>query len=321
MQVAFIDVGQGDAALVRSPSGTSLLIDGGPPEAGPRVIEELRRSGVEQLDWMLGSHPHSDHIGGLVDVLREVPVKQVLDPGFSHGTALQRTYLELIKDRGAKLVRARSGQTYDLGDGARLEILAPEEPLIKGTDSDANNNSIVARLVFGRTRFLFTGDMEEAERERLLQSHPPAELQSDVLKVSHHGSHNGTDPAFLRAVQPRYAVISLAKRNDYGHPHQEAMDALESLRIPILRTDQQGTIRFTSDGTEVRTTSAPIPATPPPSRSAAPAVKAAFIGNSESHVYHSPTCGSLPDADKRVNLASAAAAKKAGYRPHRACVK
>jgi competence protein ComEC len=317
LQVTFIDVGQGDAALVRSPSGASLLIDGGPPDAGPRVIVELRRSGVERLDRVLGSHPHSDHIGGLVDVLREVPVQQVLDPGYNHGTALQRTYLQLIKDKGAKLVRARSGQTYDLGEGARLEILAPEEPLIKGTESDANNNSIVARLVFGRTRFLFTGDMEERERERLLQSHPPPDLQSDVLKVAHHGSHNGTDSEFLRAVQPRYAVISLAKGNDYGHPHQEAMDALEALRIPILRTDQRGTIRFTSDGTVGRTGGAP----PPAPRAAAPAVKAAFIGNSESRVYHSPTCGSLPDADKRTTLASAAAAKKAGYRPHRACVK
>jgi competence protein ComEC len=319
LQVAFLDVGQGDSSLVQVPGGVSVLVDGGPPDAGPRVIQAMRQAGVRKVDWMIGSHPHADHIGGFIDVLREVPVARALDPGYNHGTSTQKTYLTLLRERGVKTTLARAGQTYDLGSGARLEILAPQAPLLKGTDSDPNNNSIVARLVFGNSRFLFTGDMEEDERARLLKSVSPPALRAEVLKVAHHGSHNGTDPVFLEAVEPRYAVISLAKGNDYGHPHKEALEALKAQEAEILRTDERGTLVFTTDGKSLKLRTGVSSTGGGPGQT--PTGVGKVIGNRSSKVYHSPTCGGLPEPEKRVPFGNAREAQQAGYRPHRACIR
>lgn len=320
LRVHFLDVGQGDAAWVQVPGGVNVLVDGGPSGAGPKVIAALKAGGVTRLDWMVGSHPHEDHIGGLVDVLRDLPVSQALDPGYNHGTALQRTYLELFKTKSVKAARARMGQTYELGGGSRLEILAPRDPLLTSTKADANNNSIVMRLVHGQTRVLFTGDMENAERERLLKDAKPEQLRSQVLKVSHHGSHNGTDPVFLKAVAPEYAVISLGKGNDYGHPHRETLDELAGARVKVLRTDESGTIVFESNGQTIRPVANPTgprTVTTPPD---APTVKGEVIANRNSKVYHRPDCPSRPSAANQVKLPSAEQADKEGYRPHRACI-
>jgi competence protein ComEC len=308
-----------------------MLIDAGPSEAGDRVVEVLKASGVSRLDWIMGSHPHADHIGGLVDVLRGVPVTQALDPGYNHGTVLQKTYLSLLKEKGVKAVRARKGQTYPLGKEVRVEILAPEEPLLKGTDSDPNNNSIVARVVYGSTRFLFTGDMEEPERERLLHSAAPDALRADVLKVAHHGSHNGTDAVWLNAVRPKYGVISLAAGNEYGHPHRPTLTALRDAQVEVLRTDERGDIVFSSDGKQLTlepASESSSPRTPPgpgaggnrANNSPTSSYQGKVIGNSASMVYHAPTCDRLPSAGRRVELASVAAAEKAGYHPHRSCL-
>ena len=320
LRIHFLDVGQGDAAWVQVPGGGNLLVDGGPSGAGPRVIAALKAGGVTRLDWVVGSHPHEDHIGGLVDVLRELPVSQALDPAYNHGTALQRTYLELFKTKSIKANRARAGQTFELGGGTRLEILAPREPLLTNTKADANNNSIVMRLVHGETRVIFTGDMENAERERLLKEAKPEQLRSQVLKVSHHGSHNGTDPAFLRAVAPDYAVISLGKGNDYGHPHRETLDELASANVRVLRTDEAGTIVFESNGATIRPIGNPADTktvTTPPSMGP---LKGEVIANRNSKVYHRPDCASRPSAANQVKLSSAAQADKEGYRPHKACI-
>jgi len=318
LRVSFLDVGQGDSTLIQTPGGDEVLIDGGPNEAGPQVIDALHTAGVREIDLMIGTHPHEDHIGGLTDVLREVPVKQALDPGYAHGTSLQRKYLELLKEKAIKTTRARRGQHYDLSGGVSLDLLAPGDPLIKGTSADANNNSIVARLSYGTTAFLFTGDMEEEEREQLVQSVQHSLLRADVLKVAHHGSHNGTDSQFLQLVQPRYAVISLARGNDYGHPHHEAVEALQEAGAQIVRTDERGTIVFTSDGRQVQLQGAPAT----PARSVPNTASAAkLIGNRESHVYHAPDCSRLPARTKQINFNSAAEAKKAGYHPHATCTR
>ena len=221
-----------------------------------------------------------------------------------------------------KTTRARSGQVVDLGENVRLEILAPSEPLLKGTESDANNNSIVARLTYGDTAFLFTGDMENAERARLLRSASSNQLRADVLKVAHHGSHNGTDPDFLRAVRPRYSVISLARDNDYGHPHREALEALRNSGTRILRTDEQGSITFTSNGRQVTLRDDPgSAAVAEPAPAPAPATTGQVIGNRTSKVYHTPDCPRLPGPDNQIKLPDAASAEAQGYRPHAACIR
>lgn len=314
--VSFIDVGQGDAALIELPNKVTVLIDGGPTAAGPALTNTLKSRGVQKIDWMIGTHPHEDHIGGLTAVLRSVPVKTALDPGFNHGTATQRAYLQLLRDKQVKLQRARAGQVIELAEQSKVTILAPREPLINGTNSDANNNSIVARFTYGTTSFLFTGDMENQERGRLLQDTTPGLLVSDVLKVAHHGSHNGTDLPFLRAVRPRYGVISLAKGNDYGHPHKEAVTALRTSGVEILRTDELGTITFKTDGSQLTLAGAP-----PNSAPSAINAPAKMIGNTRSKIYHSTKCEALPQAGNRVEFPSGAAAEAAGYRAHRVCVK
>jgi len=296
-----------------------MLVDGGPPEAGPAVIDAVRRAGAKRLDWIIGTHPHADHIGGLVDVLRAVPVTAALDPGYLHGTALQRTYLALLKEVGVRTTVARRGGRYPLAADLALTVLAPEA-LLEGTGSDANNNSVVARLEHATVRFLFTGDMEAEERGRLLAAGSAAALRADVLKVAHHGSRDGTDPRFLAAVRPRYAVISLGRQNEYGHPHREAVAALARARVTTLRTDRLGDIEFLSDGSTLRLGKEESAGEPPrPEQPSEPAIAGPVIGNRSSRVFHAPGCSGLPAPKRRVAFPSAAAAARAGFRPH-ACL-
>jgi competence protein ComEC len=333
-RVTFLDVGQGDAALVQTADGRAVLIDAGPPEAGDRVVAALRSVGVERLDWIVGSHPHADHIGGFLELLPRMAVDAALDPAYNHGTATQESYLRLLRDHRVRTVRARAGRSIDVGDGARLSVLAPFEPLMGGTNTDANNNSIVARLDLGQVRFLFTGDMETPQRDLLLAKAPPEDLRAHVLKVSHHGSHNGTDAPLLEAVQPHYAVISAAAGNQYGHPHQEVLDLLTAHGVPVLRTDLSGDLVFTTDGVTLELAGetgeaggverARPPAASKARQRAGPlerdvSAKSSLIGNRNSRVVHAPGCPSLPKVENQVMLSAEEAAKQ-GYRPHSACL-
>ena len=255
LTVQFLDVGQGDSALLQW-SGHAALIDGGTPEAGATVVSDLRGAGVKRLDYVFASHPHADHIGGLPDVLDAFPVAHFVDSGFQTGSPQQVALLTAIGDHKIPFQIAKRGQTLDLGGGLTLRLLAPPDPFLSSTDSDANNDSIVARADFGGVKVLFTGDMEGAERRDLyawLESQPDGAnaLRADVLKCAHHGSRNGTDAAFLRAVQPKVAVISCADGNRYGHPHAAALGALKQGGVELYRTDKHGDVTLTTDGKTV----------------------------------------------------------------------
>jgi competence protein ComEC len=317
LQVSFLDVGQGDAALVLFPNGKTMLVDGGPPESANALMSKLRQLKVARIDYLVASHPHSDHIGGFVKVLGAFPVGEVWDSGFAYDSPVYLDYLRTVKRKGAKFRNIERGYRAEPAPGCRIEVFAPSKPFLRGTHSDANNASIVMRLHFGKVRVLFTGDIEKEGRARLYRQ--GADLRAEVLKVSHHGSHNGTDMALLSRVRPRIAIISCGRGNPYGHPHKEALQALQRAGVTVYRTDFHGdiTLRVQDDRLQVFTErKAPTaPAAP-----ATPRDTSMLIGNRISKVYHMPDCKGLPRPENRVYFRTHEEAEKAGYRPHRACV-
>ncbi|XXF76577.1 ComEC/Rec2 family competence protein [Myxococcaceae bacterium GXIMD 01537] len=259
LTVHFLDVGQGDAALIISPTGKTVLIDGGPPEAGARLAKRLRELVKGPLDLVILTHPHLDHLGGLPKALQAVGARRFMDPGFDHPSDAYRDLLEVVgRDVGQVMVPAPNPQapetllTVGLGEGVSLTILwprRPQEDFLRGTRSDANSNSIVAKLTYGQTAFLFSGDAEPDTEARLLRLN--ADLSATVLKVGHHGGKHSSTKAFLAAVRPQAAVISCGAGNDYGHPTSEALGRLASAGARVFRTDEQGEVVATSDGSRV----------------------------------------------------------------------
>ena len=255
LTLTMLDVGQGDALLLRGPSGQTMLIDGGGEIEGRpigydvgarRVVPALRRLAVRRIDVVMLSHPHEDHVGGLVAVLQNLSVGLVLDVGLPHPAPSYVQFLRLIEARRIPYRLARRGMRLDLGDGLVLSILHPQEPLIQGTSSDANLNSIVARLTYGRVTVLLTGDAEGATESQLLDLGD--DVQSLILKVAHHGSRTGTTPAFLDAVRPAVALISAGAINPFGHPRAEIVQRLEDAGAAVYRTDRHGAITVVTDG-------------------------------------------------------------------------
>ena len=194
LQITFFDVGQGDAALIQFPNGKTMLVDGGPPESATALLGKLRQLRVQRIDWLVASHPHSDHIGGFVKILNTLPVGEVWDSGFAYDSPVYLDYLRAVRRSRAKFRTVEKGHRLKPAPDCLIEVFAPIKPFLRGTESDANNASIVMRLRYGKVRVLFTGDIEREGRRRLYAHRP--DLRAEVLKVSHHGSYNGTDMAF-----------------------------------------------------------------------------------------------------------------------------
>lgn len=244
----FVNVGQGDCTLLRTPKGQFVLIDGGPPESTNRVVSFLRRQRVSELALVVASHPHGDHIGGLVEVLRRFKVQQYMDPAFPYSSQIYADVLLEVRKRGIKFITARRGTRLDV-DSVRLDVLWPEEKPVRGTESDANNNSTVVRLSVGEVSFLFMGDAQREAIGRILSSR--ADLHSQLLKVSHHGSANATTPKLLSRVTPEAVVIFCGRDNPHGHPHRETIRLLKRTGCSIYRTDVNGTITAVTDGRRI----------------------------------------------------------------------
>ena len=239
LTVHFIDVGQGDAIFIQAPEN-NILIDGGERNSG--VADYLQNRGVTSLNLVLSTHPHNDHIGGLLAVLENIPVQEVIDPGVVHTTKTFEDYLTLIDTQDIKFTVGRAGLTRDLGEGLTMQVLHPADP----SASNLNDASLVTKFTFGKVSFLFTGDAEEKSEALLLSSNYP--LQSTILKVGHHGSSSSTSAPFLEAVNPVCAVIMVGADNRYEHPHAETLQTLAAAGVNVYRTDLQGTITITTDG-------------------------------------------------------------------------
>jgi beta-lactamase superfamily II metal-dependent hydrolase len=246
LRVDFIDVGHGDAALITSPSGKTVLIDGGDREAGRAVVRHLRERRVGPLDLVLASHPHADHIGGLIEVIAEVGARAYMDAPSSHDSRIYRRLLGLIEERGIPVREAVRGRGVELGGGARLTLLGPPEPRLGNGRSAVNANSVVARLDFGKVSVLFTGDAEAETETWLLETGAP--LAALVLKVAHHGSKTSSRREFLAAVRPRLAVISTGSEDGRKPPDGKVVERLERLGVRVLRTDLHGSIAIETDG-------------------------------------------------------------------------
>lgn len=246
LQVHFLDVGNADSILVRS-GEHQMLIDGGESGDGDTIIDYLQEQGVDKLDLVIATHPDTDHIGGLSDVLEVFPVEQVLMTFMDdEHTPTSKTYerlLTTLDEQNLTVIEAESGQQYTLGE-ATIDILGPLEQY-----DETNNMSVVSRITFGNHRFLLMGDAEQEAEEALIQS--GVDLSADVLKTGHHGSRSSTGEDFLGVVSPTHAVISCGVDNRYGHPHPETLETLQNQGVQIWRTDTDSTIVMTSDGVEL----------------------------------------------------------------------
>ena len=254
LSVYFFDVGQGDSTLFLY-EGKTILVDAGEYEMGDRVVDDLRSLGVTRIDLLVATHPHSDHIGGMQEVLAVFPVGTVLDTGPVHPSSTYDHFLETIEQNHIPYQVAEQGQTVDITPALRVLVLSPQEDR---PGDDLNANSVVLRISYGMIDFLMTGDLGREGEDALLRTGYP--LDAEILKVGHHGSSSSTSPAFLARVLPETAVIPVGAENDYGHPHTETLALLEENSVTVYRTDRNGTILVRSDGmsysvkTEVNTT-------------------------------------------------------------------
>ncbi len=243
--VHFIDVGQGDCEFIET-SGKTALIDCGEDEYSSSVISYIESTGTKRLDYVIVSHPHSDHMGGMSEILGGFEIGMVIMPyvpeNMTPTSDCYEKMLDVIENRGINAEFAEIGSKLELGNGAELEIMAP----VSDEYEDLNNFSILCKLIHGENSFLFTGDIEKKAEYDILDS--GVNVSADVLKAGHHGSSTSTSEKFLDAVNPAYAVIEVGKDNSYGHPSQKVVDRLKKIGCEYYCTKDYGNIVFVSDG-------------------------------------------------------------------------
>lgn len=247
LEVAFFDIGQGDAIFIETPQRYQILIDGGPSSVILEKLGDEMPFWDRTIDLIILTHPEHDHIAGLLEVLNRYKVENILWTGVLRDTAEYKEWIKLIREEkdkeDAKIEIAQAGQQID-GGLASINVLWPLENLEGKTVKNTNNSSVIVRLVFGENSFLFTGDAGKSVERKLIKE--GAKIDSDVLKVGHHGSKTSTSKEFVEAVSPEIAVISCGKDNRYGHPYSETLENLKGIKI--FRTDLDGDIKIISDG-------------------------------------------------------------------------
>ena len=240
-----LDVGQGDALFVESPTGTQILIDGGPPRKILSQLSRVMSPFDRSIDAFIITNPDADHIGGFLDVLKTYKVDEVFEPGTLTDSKTYQSLKDQMKKNNVKDFLAKRGMRLDVGGGAFIDILFPDRDVSSWA---TNDGSVVARLSYGDTSIMLTGDATVKTENIILGENSSAKLHSTILKVGHHGSRTSSSFDFVKTVSPTYALISDGKDNKYGHPHKETLDTLTSLGVKIFRTDILGTIFMKSDG-------------------------------------------------------------------------
>lgn len=323
LKVHFLDVGQGDSILVES-EGHFMLIDAGENDQGQRVVTYLKNAGLTSLDYVIGTHPHSDHIGGLDDVLREFPAEKVILPPVEHTTKTFEDVLDVIQDKGMKITMPKAGDTYTLGN-ASFTILAPAGDY----GDDLNNWSVGVRISYKNNHLVMCGDAEQEAESDIVKYNK--DLSADVLKAGHHGSSTSTSDVFLEAVSPSYAVIQCGKDNSYGHPHKETLEKLEQKGIQALRTDLEGTIIADCDGSAITWSAGSgggegktLHTSVPPADSGSPDINqsAAYVLNTNSRKFHLPACpsaGAIKEANRQDVTDNRESLIEMGYVPCKQC--
>jgi len=317
IKVHYIDVGQADSIYIQLPNNNDILIDGGNIEDGPRVVDYLKGQGVDDIELLIATHTHEDHIGGLPDVLNAFQVEKVLDSGKTATSNIYGTYESAVKAEGCAYEQD-SYQTYTWGNTA-LKIYTGAEDW-----QDANDYSVVCRLDTGDIEFLFTGDAETPVEASL-----KGDISSEILKVGHHGSTSSTSPDFLNKVDPEVAVISVGTANRYGHPAPDTINRLQNTGVKVYRTDLQGNVVVSTDGqtysvTTQKNATAEATLNPKPEGTPPPlpvASQGAYIGSIISDKYHLPICRYAKAIDwaNEIWFQTKEEAIAAGYKPCGVC--
>lgn len=305
-EVHYIDVGQGDSQLIIC-EGKSMLIDGGNVEDSSLLVSYLEELSIDHLDYIVCSHPHEDHVGGLSGPLNVLTVGKVYAPVTTADSDAYNNFLTAVSNQGLSITHPTLGETINLGSST-IQFLGP----VTEDTSDINNTSIVLRIVYGDTSFLFTGDAEKESEAWILDQ--GFTLASTVLKVGHHGSDYSTSYTFLREVMPEYSIISVGKDNIYGHPYENLLSRLNDANSSIIRTDLQGDITIKSDGQNVTITTqknSQTLAIPTTSNK----TQVSYIGNTKSKTFHLSTCYNLPYEENRVYFDSRDDFIDKGYTP------
>lgn len=336
LRVSYIDVGQGDSILIQQGS-RNMLIDAGTNAAEEAVVNYIQKQGISKIDYLVLTHPHEDHIGGADKVIETFSIGTVYMPKVTDTTQTFKSVVAAMNSKNLKAVTPQIGSSFKLGEASCM-ILGP----VNTQKNDLNTYSIVLKITFGNTKFLFTGDAQSSNEEAMINR--GYDLTADVLKVGHHGSHTSTSQEFLNKVKPEYAVISVGKGNDYGHPHKQTMDRLKAAGIKVYRTDENGTVVCTSDGSKISFScstgdyaygSNPSPGSESsgesgnssqlsPSPAQVPAVTNAdyqYIGDSATRKFHKLTCryAAKISSSHKVLFKTREEAINAGYVPCKEC--
>ena len=310
MEVHYLDVGQADSALLVC-DGEVLLIDGGNVDDGQMLVAYLDQQGISTIDYLVCTHAHEDHVGGLPAVLAKYEVERVFAPVTEYSSKIYSDFVRYSEQEGCGITVPDPGDGFSLG-GARVEILGPVKDY-----EETNNTSLVLKVDYGTSSFLFTGDMEVLAENDLLDS--GADVKADVLKVGHHGSETSSGYRFVYEVMADYAVISVGRDNTYGHPDAAPLSRLKDAGMVLFRTDELGTVIARTDGSNLSFTwenqsAQPEDLTPGDGENRS------YVGNRKTRKFHSPDCTSLPRGTNRVEFDTYDTAVAAGYEPCRSCL-